>query len=54
VIDLFALCRTNAQTFGLFMSVHPVLAALVGSVALGQHLGHYEGAGSQPSFMPTS
>lgn len=38
VVDLFALRRVPARFFGLFMSVHPVLAALVGLVVLGQHL----------------
>lgn len=36
--DLCALRRVPAQTFGLFMSVNPVLAAIVGSVVLGQRL----------------
>ncbi len=38
VVDLFALRRVPARFFGLFMSVHPVLAALVGLVVLGQLL----------------
>lgn len=38
VVDLFALRRVPARFFGLFMSVHPVLAALVGLVVLGQRL----------------
>ena len=36
--DLFALRRVPARYFGLFMSVHPVMAALVGLVVLGQAL----------------
>lgn len=38
VVDLFALRRVPARFFGLFMSVHPVLAALVGLVVLGERL----------------
>ncbi|MFJ8546630.1 EamA family transporter [Streptomyces sp. NPDC093586] len=37
--DLFALRRVPAQTFGLFMSVNPLLAALVGWISLGEDLG---------------
>ncbi|WP_413099229.1 EamA family transporter [Streptomyces sp. Inha503] len=40
--DLFTLRRVPAQAFGLFMSVNPVLAALVGWVGLGQGLGWTE------------
>ncbi|PNG95218.1 EamA family transporter [Streptomyces malaysiensis] len=40
--DLFTLRRVPAQAFGLFMSVNPVLAALVGWVGLGQDLGWTE------------
>ncbi|WP_239153967.1 DMT family transporter [Amycolatopsis sp. FDAARGOS 1241] len=36
--DLLALRRVPARFFGVFMSVNPVLAALVGLVVLGQHL----------------
>ncbi|MFJ5260002.1 EamA family transporter [Streptomyces sp. NPDC088387] len=43
--DMFTLRRVPAQTFGLFMSVNPVLAALVGLVVLGQGLGAAEWAG---------
>ncbi|MFI6019640.1 EamA family transporter [Streptomyces sp. NPDC051287] len=43
--DLLTLRRVPAQTFGLFMSVNPVLAALVGRVVLGQSLGAPEWAG---------
>ncbi|MFI2200037.1 EamA family transporter [Streptomyces sp. NPDC020192] len=43
--DLLTLRRVPAQTFGLFMSVNPVLAALVGWVVLGQGLGATEWAG---------
>jgi inner membrane transporter RhtA len=38
LVDLFALRRVPTQFFGLFMSVNPVLAALVGFVVLGQRL----------------
>ena len=34
-----------AHVFGVFMSVHPVLAALAGLVLLGQVLGAHEWAG---------
>ncbi|MFF7984509.1 DMT family transporter [Streptomyces sp. NPDC007901] len=37
--DLLTLRKVPAQTFGLFMSVNPVLAAVVGRVVLGQSLG---------------
>ncbi|MFB8176814.1 DMT family transporter [Streptomyces sp. NPDC055966] len=43
--DLLTLRRVPAQTFGLFMSVNPVLAALVGQVVLGPGLGTAEWAG---------
>ncbi|MEU5108869.1 MULTISPECIES: EamA family transporter [unclassified Streptomyces] len=43
--DLFTLRRVPAQAFGLFMSVNPVLAALVGWIVLGQRLGWIEWAG---------
>ncbi|MER7202014.1 EamA family transporter [Streptomyces sp. CB01635] len=36
--DLLALRRVPAHSFGIFMSVNPVCAALVGLVILGQHL----------------
>jgi inner membrane transporter RhtA len=36
--DLLALRRVRAHFFGVFMSVNPVLAALVGTVVLGQRL----------------
>ncbi|MEU7144154.1 EamA family transporter [Nocardia sp. NPDC046473] len=36
--DLFTLRRVPAEAFGLFMSVNPVLAAVVGVLVLGQHL----------------
>lgn len=36
--DLFALRRVPTRFFGIFMSVNPVLAALVGLVVLGQTL----------------
>ena len=34
--DLLALRRVPARFFGIFMSVNPVLAALVGLVVLGR------------------
>jgi inner membrane transporter RhtA len=40
--DLLALRRVSARFFGVFMSVNPVLAALVGLVVLGQSLGWAE------------
>ncbi|WDV56218.1 EamA family transporter [Streptomyces coeruleorubidus] len=40
--DLLTLRRVAAQTFGLFMSVNPVLAAVVGRLVLGQNLGWTE------------
>ncbi|MFF5144999.1 DMT family transporter [Streptomyces sp. NPDC013157] len=43
--DLLTLRRVPPQTFGLFMSVNPVLAAVVGWVVLGQGLGVPEWAG---------
>nr|WP_244184204.1 EamA family transporter [Streptomyces cellostaticus] len=42
--DLLTLRTVPAQTFGLFMSVNPVLAAVVGWVVLGQGLGGPEWA----------
>ena len=38
LVDLLTLRRVPAQFFGVFMSVNPVLAALVGLIVLGQHL----------------
>jgi inner membrane transporter RhtA len=43
--DLVALRFVPQRFFGVFMSVHPVLAALVGTVLLGQLLGAHEWAG---------
>ncbi|MGO4428891.1 EamA family transporter, partial [Streptomyces sp. MCAF7] len=43
--DLFTLRRVPAPAFGLFMSVNPVLAAVVGWIVLGQRLGWIEWAG---------
>ncbi len=43
--DLIALRRVPPRFFGLFMSVHPVLAALAGLIVLGQHLRPHEWAG---------
>jgi inner membrane transporter RhtA len=43
--DLIALRTVPPRFFGLFMSVHPVLAALAGLVLLGQHLELHEWAG---------
>ncbi|MFE9243795.1 DMT family transporter [Nocardiopsis sp. NPDC006938] len=40
--DLYALRRVPARFFGLFMSVHPVMAALAGWWVLGQTLGGAE------------
>ncbi|MEV6296975.1 EamA family transporter [Streptomyces sp. NPDC051896] len=45
LVDLLTLRKVPAQTFGLFMSVNPVLAAVVGWVVLGQSLGVPEWAG---------
>ncbi|MFC8244363.1 EamA family transporter [Streptomyces chartreusis] len=42
--DLFTLRHVPPRAFGLFMSVNPVLAALVGTVGLGQGLGGPEWA----------
>lgn len=39
IADLFTLRHVPPAAFGLFMSVNPVLAALVGSIGLGQGLG---------------
>lgn len=39
LVDLFALRRVPAAAYGMFMSVHPVFAALVGWIGLGQSLG---------------
>lgn len=38
VVDMVALRKVPTQFFGVFMSVHPVMAALVGWVLLGQRL----------------
>ncbi len=43
--DLIALRRVPPRFFGLFMSVHPVLAAPAGLVLPGQHLRSHEWAG---------
>ncbi|WP_410099215.1 EamA family transporter [Streptomyces sp. STR69] len=43
--DVFTLRRVPAPAFGLFMSVNPVLAAVVGWIGLGQRLGWAEWAG---------
>ncbi|MEO3765979.1 EamA family transporter [Streptomyces sp. B5E4] len=42
--DLLTLRRVPARLFGTFMSVNPVLAALVGTAVLDQRLGPYEWA----------
>lgn len=42
--DLYSLRRVPARAFGLFMSVNPVLAAVVGWTVLGQNLGVTEWA----------
>lgn len=39
VLDLLALRRVPARYFGVFMSVHPVFAALIGLLVLHQRLG---------------
>ena len=44
-LDLIALRTVPARLFGLFMSAHPVLAAVVGLVLLGQSLDAHEVAG---------
>lgn len=44
-LDLIALRRVPARLFGMFMSVHPVLAALAGLVLLGQAPRPHEWAG---------
>ncbi|MGW7244372.1 EamA family transporter [Streptomyces sp. NPDC054804] len=44
--DLLTLRQVPARTFGLFMSVNPVLAAVVGWAVLGQSLGVPEWAGT--------
>jgi inner membrane transporter RhtA len=44
-LDLIALRRVPARFFGMFMSVHPVLAALAGLALLGQALHPHEWAG---------
>jgi inner membrane transporter RhtA len=43
--DLIALRFVPARFFGVFMSVHPVLAAIVGTALLGQVLGLHAWAG---------
>ena len=45
IADLVALRRLPAAVFGILMSAHPVFAALVGLVGLGQHLGVGQWAG---------
>ncbi|WP_105973134.1 EamA family transporter [Streptomyces geranii] len=42
--DMFTLRRVPARAFGLFMSVNPVMAALVGWIGLGEGLGALEWA----------
>ncbi|MER7515498.1 EamA family transporter [Streptomyces sp. NPDC126499] len=44
LVDLFTLRHVPPAAFGLFMSVNPVLAALVGWIGLGQRLGWADGA----------
>ncbi|NUR25436.1 MAG: EamA family transporter, partial [Catenulispora sp.] len=43
--DLISLRRVPVRFFGVFMSIHPVLAALSGLVLLGQRLGLHEWLG---------
>ena len=38
LVDMLALRKVPTQFFGVFMSVHPVMAALIGWIILGQHL----------------
>lgn len=38
LVDMLALRKVPTQFFGAFMSVHPVMAVLIGWVVLGQHL----------------
>lgn len=38
IVDMLALRKVPTQFFGVFMSVHPVMAALVGWILLGQRL----------------
>ncbi|WP_111767417.1 EamA family transporter [Nakamurella deserti] len=45
IADLLALRRLPAAVFGILMSAHPVFAALVGLIGLGQHLGAGQWAG---------
>lgn len=45
LVDLLTLRRVPAQAFGLFMSVNPVFAALVGWIGLGQRLDWADWAG---------
>ncbi|MFB7865808.1 DMT family transporter [Streptomyces sp. NPDC056069] len=44
LVDLFTLRHVPPAAFGLFMSVNPVLAAVVGWIGLGQNLGRADGA----------
>jgi inner membrane transporter RhtA len=44
-VDLVALRFVPAQFFAVFMSIHPVLAALVGLALLGEHLALHEWIG---------
>ncbi|MFF5973257.1 DMT family transporter [Streptomyces sp. NPDC012769] len=44
LVDLFTLRHVPPAAFGLFMSVNPVLAALVGRIGLGQRLGWADAA----------
>jgi inner membrane transporter RhtA len=43
--DVIALRRVPARFFGVFMSIHPVLAALAGLLLLGQTMRPHEWAG---------
>jgi inner membrane transporter RhtA len=38
LLDLFALRRVRASTYGVLLSIAPAMAALVGFVVLSQHL----------------
>ncbi|MFI8962533.1 EamA family transporter [Streptomyces sp. NPDC053493] len=44
LVDLFTLRHVPPAAFGLFMSVNPVLAAVVGWIGLGQRLGRADAA----------
>ena len=43
-LELFALSRVRAATYGVLLSIEPAIAALTGFLILGQHLTLVEGA----------